>query len=146
MSLNKVNLIGNVGNITVKTVNGVKVANLSLATNEKAFKTKSGKEVPEHTEWHHVVLWRNLAEIAEIHIQVGAQIFVDGKINSSMYTDKQGIERMNYNIVAERFQILGKKEKANKQAPAATNFPPLEEKNLASNLNEEQDENDGLPF
>ena len=53
---------------------------------------------------------------------------------------------MNYNIVAERFQILGKKEKANKQAPAATNFPPLEDKNLASNLNEEQDENDGLPF
>ncbi len=146
MSLNNVKLIGHVGNITVKTVNGVKVANLSLATNEKGFTTKSGKEVPEHTEWHHVVLWRNLAEIAENHIQVGAQIYVDGKINSSMYTDKQGIERMNYNIVAERFQILGKKEKTNKQAPAVTNFPPLEEKNIAPNLNEEQDENDDLPF
>ena len=64
MSLNKVQIIGNVGNITIKDVKGVKVANLSVATNERAFKTKSGKEVPEHTEWHRVVLWRNLAEVA----------------------------------------------------------------------------------
>ena len=145
MSLNKVQIIGNVGNITIKDVKGVKVANLSVATNERAFKTKSGKEVPEHTEWHHVVLWRNLAEVAEKNIKVGVQIYVDGKINSSMYTDAQGVERMSYNIVAERFQILGKQEKANKQAPQTENFP-ADVKNNTQNVNEEQDENDGLPF
>lgn len=145
MSLNKVQIIGNVGNITIKDVKGVKVANLSVATNERAFKTKSGKEVPEHTEWHHVVLWRNLAEVAEKNIKVGVQIYVDGKINSSMYTDAQGVERMSYNIVAERFQILGKQEKANKQAPKTENFP-ADVKNNTQNVNEEQDENDGLPF
>jgi single-strand DNA-binding protein len=145
MSLNKVQIIGNVGNITIKDVKGVKVANLSVATNERAFKTKSGKEVPEHTEWHRVVLWRNLAEVAEKNIKVGTQIYVDGKINSSMYTDAQGVERMSYNIVAERFQILGKQEKANKQAPQTENFP-ADVKNNTQNVNEEQDENDGLPF
>ena len=145
MSLNKVQIIGNVGNITIKDVKGVKVANLSVATNERAFKTKNGKEVPEHTEWHRVVLWRNLAEIAEKNIKVGTQIYVDGKINSSMYTDAQGVERMSYNIVAERFQILGKQEKANKQAPQTENFP-ADVKNNTQNVNEEQDENDGLPF
>ena len=145
MSLNKVQIIGNVGNITIKDVKGVKVANLSVATNERAFKTKNGKEVPEHTEWHRVVLWRNLAEIAEKNIKVGTQVYVDGKINSSMYTDAQGVERMSYNIVAERFQILGKQEKANKQAPQTENFP-ADVKNNTQNVNEEQDENDGLPF
>ena len=145
MSLNKVQIIGNVGNITIKDVKGVKVANLSVATNERAFKTKNGKEVPEHTEWHRVVLWRNLAEIAEKNIKVGTQIYVDGKINSSMYTDAQGVERMSYNIVAERFQILGKQEKANKQAPQTENFP-ADVQNNTQNVNEEQDENDGLPF
>ena len=145
MSLNKVQIIGNVGNITIKDVKGVKVANLSVATNERAFKTKSGKEVPEHTEWHRIVLWRNLAEVAEKNIKVGTQIYVDGKINSSMYTDAQGVERMSYNIVAERFQILGKQEKANKQAPQTENFP-ADVKNNTQNVNEEQDENDGLPF
>ena len=145
MSLNKVQIIGNVGNITIKDVKGVKVANLSVATNERAFKTKSGKEVPEHTEWHRIVLWRNLAEIAEKNIKVGTQIYVDGKINSSMYTDAQGVERMSYNIVAERFQILGKQEKANKQAPQTENFP-VDVKNNTQNVNEELDENDGLPF
>ena len=145
MSLNKVQIIGNVGNITIKDVKGVKVANLSVATNERAFKTKNGKEVPEHTEWHRVVLWRNLAEVAEKNIKVGTQIYVDGKINSSMYTDAQGVERMSYNIVAERFQILGKQEKANKQAPQTENFP-ADVQNNTQNVNEEQDENDGLPF
>ena len=145
MSLNKVQIIGNVGNIVIKDVKGVKVANLSVATNERAFKTKSGKEVPEHTEWHRIVLWRNLAEVAEKNIKVGTQIYVDGKINSSMYTDAQGVERMSYNIVAERFQILGKQEKANKQAPQTENFP-ADVQNNTQNVNEEQDENDGLPF
>ena len=145
MSLNKVQIIGNVGNIVIKDVKGVKVANLSVATNERAFKTKSGKEVPEHTEWHRIVLWRNLAEVAEKNIKVGTQIYVDGKINSSMYTDAQGVERMSYNIIAERFQILGKQEKANKQAPQTENFP-ADVQNNTQNVNEEQDENDGLPF
>ena len=146
MSLNKIQLIGNVGNINVKEVNGVKVANISLATNERGFTTKSGKEVPEHTEWHKVVLWRSLASSAEEKIKVGTQIYVEGKVNSSTYTDKTGVERISYNIIAERYQILGKQEKANSAPKPLENFPPAEVKHQAPNVGEEQDVNDGLPF
>ena len=146
MSLNKIQLIGNVGNINVKEVNGVKVANISLATNERGFTTKSGKEVPDHTEWHKVVLWRSLASSAEENIKVGTQIYVEGKVNSSMYTDKNGIERMSYNIVAEKYQVLGKKETANSAPKPLENFPPADVKHQAPNVGEEKDDNDGLPF
>lgn len=146
MSLNKIQLIGNVGNITIKDVKGVKVANLSLATNERGFTTKSGKEVPDHTEWHKIVLWRSLASSAEEKIKVGTQIYVEGKVNSSMYTDKNGVERMSYNIVAERYQILGKQEKANTAPKPVDNFPPAEVKHQAPNVGEQVDADDDLPF
>lgn len=105
--LNKAELIGNVGNITINEVNSVKVANISVATTERGFKTKDGKEVPERTEWHNVVLWRGLAEIAEKYIAKGTKLFIEGKLQTNEY-EKDGIKFRSTSIVATNVVLLGK--------------------------------------
>lgn len=105
--LNRAELIGNVGNITINEVNSVKVANISVATTERGFKTKDGKEVPERTEWHNVVLWRGLAEIAEKYITKGTKLFIEGKLQTNDY-EKDGIKFRSTSIVATNVVLLGK--------------------------------------
>lgn len=105
--LNRAELIGNVGNITINEVNSVKVANISVATTERGFKTKDGKEVPERTEWHNVVLWRGLAEIAEKYIAKGTKLFIEGKLQTNEY-EKDGIKFRSTSIVATNVVLLGK--------------------------------------
>ena len=106
--MNRAELIGNVGSITINEINSVKVANISLATNERGFKTKDGKEVPERTEWHNVVLWRHLAELAEKYINKGSKIFVEGKLQTREY-EKEGIKFRTTSIVATNIELLGNK-------------------------------------
>lgn len=136
--MNRAELIGNVGSITINDVNSVKVANISLATNERGFKTKDGKEVPERTEWHNIVLWRGLAEIAEKYITKGTKLFVEGKLQTRDY-EKDGIKFRATSIIATNIELLGSKPQS--EAPVDAPEPvPFTEQDIPA-----EGEN-GLPF
>lgn len=109
MSYNKVFLIGNVGkDPDVRHLeSGAVVAQFTLATSER-YKDKSGA-TQELTEWHNIVCWRQLAEIAEKYISRGTQIFVEGKIRTRNWTDQSGAKRYTTEIYADNIRLLGRK-------------------------------------
>jgi single-strand DNA-binding protein len=108
MSINKVILIGNAGkDPEVRYLeNNTPVCNFSLATNE-SYTNKSGERVT-NTEWHNIVLWRGLAEVAQNHVKKGTQLYIEGKIRTRSY-DKDGTKRYVTEIVADTMQLLGKR-------------------------------------
>ncbi|MDP4270390.1 MAG: single-stranded DNA-binding protein [Bacteroidota bacterium] len=112
MSVNKAILIGNVGkDPEVRYLDsGVAVATLTLATSERGYTTASGVQVPERTEWHNVVLWRGLAEVAEKYVKKGTQIYIEGKIRTRSYDDQNGVKRYVTEIQADVMQLLGKRD------------------------------------
>ena len=112
MSLNKVLLIGNVGREPdVRHLeSGASVATIGLATSER-FKDKNGN-TQEITEWHTVIYWRSLADVAERFIHKGTQIYVEGRIRSREYTDQSGQKRRVTEIIADNLQLLGKRQDA----------------------------------
>lgn len=133
--VNKVILIGNLGKdpeIRYLEGNLAKVK-FSLATSEH-YKDKNGNKV-EHTEWHHIVLWGGLAESAEKILKKGMQIYLEGKIQTRDWNDKQGIKKNITEIIVDSYQILQKKESTN---PSQNQFP-----NASS---DEMDKKDSLPF
>lgn len=111
MSVNKVILVGNVGkDPEVRYLdNDVVVANFTIATTERGFKARDGQTVPDRTEWHNVVAWRGLAKIIESYVKKGTQLFIEGKIRTRSYDDKDGIKRYMTEIFADNIQLLGKK-------------------------------------
>ena len=106
--INKVILIGNLGkDPEVRYLdNGVAVANISLATTEN-YKNKEGEKVSQ-TEWHDVVLWRGLAEVAEKYLKKGASIYIEGKIRTSKWVDKDDNSRYKTEIMADKMNMLSK--------------------------------------
>ncbi|MBX2891028.1 MAG: single-stranded DNA-binding protein [Saprospiraceae bacterium] len=108
--INKVTLIGNLGgDPEVRTLeNGTKVGRFSLATNEN-YKDKDGNW-QKQTEWHNVVVWRDLAERAEKFLKKGMQVFVEGKISYRKYTTQEGQDRYVTDIVANQIRMLEKQE------------------------------------
>lgn len=110
MSINKVILVGNVGkDPEVRYLdNGVAVANFSLATSE-TYTAKSGERVT-NTEWHNIVAWRGLAEVAEKYIKKGKQLYIEGKIKTRSYDDKDGVKKYMTEIYADSMQMLGRKD------------------------------------
>ena len=106
--INKVILVGNVGrDPEVRYLdNGVVIAKFPIATSE-TYTNKSGEKVT-NTEWHNIVLWRKLAEVADKYIKKGSSLYIEGKIRSRSYEDKDGIKRYITEIVADNMQMLGK--------------------------------------
>jgi len=108
--VNKVILIGHAGkDAEVRYLdNNVAVATFSLATSE-TYLAKNGEKVTT-TEWHNIVAWRGLGEFAGKYIQKGRQLYIEGKIRSRSYDDKDGVKKYITEIVADSIQLLGKKE------------------------------------
>ncbi len=108
-SLNKVMLIGNLGkDPEVRyTGSGQAVASFSIATSEK-FKNKSG-EWEERTEWHRITLWGKQAEIAGEYLAKGRTVFIEGRLQTRKYTDRDGNEKYSTEIIGDRMQMLGGK-------------------------------------
>lgn len=106
MSVNKVILVGHVGkDPDVKHLDGgVTVARFSLATSE-SYTDKSGQKVNQ-TEWHNIVVWRGLADIAEKYVRSGKLLYIEGKLKTDSY-EKDGVKRYNTNVVCESFKFLG---------------------------------------
>ena len=126
--MNKVFLKGNVGQDPKITTfqDGGKVAQFSLATTEKGFKTKDGKDVPEKTTWHNIVVKRSgLAGICEQYVKKGTPLLIEGKIDNRQYEDNEGVTRWISEIVVEEMELLPSGQKR-EQAPAPAPDPDRE--------------------
>jgi len=137
--VNKVILIGNLGrDPEVRYLEGgTVVAKFPLATSEP-YKDKTGRRI-DQTEWHNIVLWRGLAEVAEKYLKKGMSVFIEGKIKSRSWDDKEGIRKHITEIVADTLTILGKRE----EHIASANNATKEEHNSSQSLTESPND---LPF
>lgn len=147
MSLNKVILIGNVGrDPEVRYISdNVPVASFTLATTKRGYKTQDGKEVPEKTEWHNIVIWRGLAKVAEQYVRKGTQLYVEGELQTRSW-EKDGVKHYTTEIIANDMQLLGRKSDnvaTGAPAPASVAKPaaPQNEDPFAADGSD-----DGLPF
>tara|TARA_Y100001954_G_C15580502_1_gene488094 strand:- start:379 stop:789 length:411 start_codon:yes stop_codon:yes gene_type:complete len=133
--VNKVILVGNLGkDPEVRYLDsGVAVANFSLATTEN-YKNKEGERVSQ-TEWHNIVFWRGLAEVAEKYLKKGDSVYVEGKIKTRKWEDKEGNTRYSTEILADNMTMLGKK-----------NSKETLNQELSSNEKLESNDQDDLPF
>jgi len=151
MSVNKVILVGNVGkDPEVRHLDsGVAVANFSLATSE-SYTAKNGERVTT-TEWHNIVLWRGLAEVAEKYVTKGRQLYIEGRIRTRNYDDKDGNKRYITEIYGDVMQMLGNRsdnQQGGDQASQTQSTPAPQ--NTSTTVNEPDPDDDGgdddLPF
>ncbi len=143
MSVNKVILVGHVGqDPEVRYLdNNTPVCTIRMATSD-VYKNKSGERVTT-TEWHNVVLWRGLAEVAEKYVKKGSQIYIEGKLRTRSWDDKDKNKRYTTEIVADVMQLLGKRaDESGATAPAPHIDQPTSEKPQV----DEPDLTNDLPF
>ena len=154
-SVNKVILIGNLGkDPEVRHLeSGVGVANFSIATSETYKDRNSGERVSQ-TEWHNVVLWRGLADIAEKYLKKGDKIYIEGKLRTRSWQDQQGNNRYTTEVIADNMTMLGKASEKTANDSMVSSANQNKEATISANnsekLSEEfsspEDENDDLPF
>lgn len=140
--VNKVILVGNLGkDPEVRHLeNGATVANFPIATTE-SYKDRNGNR-QEQTEWHNIVLWRGLAEIAEKYLRKGNQVYIEGKLRSRSWEDKEGNTRYITEVIGENLTMLGGRSDSNDSPAAAKSSKPAEKP--AESFQDEED--DDLPF
>jgi len=143
--VNKVILIGNVGkDPIIRHINeNTPVASFTLATNEVYVDAQGNRQ--KNTDWHNIVAWRNLAQLAEKYIHKGSQIYVEGKLKSRTYTDKDNQSRTIVEVVAEKIQLLGKKDGEDNTNNPAHESGNTNDVNINAELNSNVDGGD-LPF
>lgn len=129
--LNKVQLIGNLGkDPDVRTLDGgSKVCQFTLATTEKGYTLQNGTQVPDRTEWHNIVMWKGLAEVAEKYLHKGDKIYVEGKIRTRSHEDNNKVKRYLTEIFADNMEMLVVKQQQPQQFPPTSGaddlpFPP----------------------
>lgn len=139
MSVNKVILLGHLGKDPESKVleSGRRVTTFSLATTERAYKTASGTEIPERTEWHNVVAWNAAAEIAANYLKKGSKVYIEGKLKNRSYTDNTGAKRYVTEVFVDQLELIDSR----KPADPATTADPMPESNNSNSQNE-----DDLPF
>jgi single-strand DNA-binding protein len=116
-SVNKAILLGNLGRDPEMRYapSGDAIANFSIATTE-TWKDKSGQK-QERTEWHRLTAFGKLAEIAGEYLKKGSSVYVEGRIQSDKYTDKEGNEKVSYGVVIDKLQMLGGKPSGQSESP-----------------------------
>ncbi len=147
MSLNKVILIGNVGRDpeVQHFEGGNAVANFSLATTERGYKLSNGTEVPERTEWHRIVVRKDQVPFVERWVKKGSSVYVEGKIRSRSYEDKNGMKRDVYEIVCDKIEFFGSKRSSGGGSDSATVAEKPAVAPFSSPFDSEA-ETDDLPF
>lgn len=139
MSVNKVILLGHLGKDPESKVleSGRRVTTFSLATTERAYKTASGTEIPERTEWHNVVAWNAAAEISANYLKKGSKVYIEGKLKNRSYTDNTGAKRYVTEVFVDQLELIDSR----KPADPATTAAPMPESNNSNSQND-----DDLPF
>ncbi|WP_333616738.1 single-stranded DNA-binding protein [Bacteroides pyogenes] len=129
--MNKVMLIGNVGKEPdIRYYDSDQaVAQFPLATTERGYTLQNGTQVPDHTDWHNVLMWRGLAKVAEKYVHKGDRIYIEGRIRYRSYDDQKGQRRYVTEIWADNMELL-----TSKQAIGET-----EQRNAAKTADEHQD-------
>ena len=123
--MNKIFLRGNVGDDPKITdfENGGKVAQFSLATTERGYKTKEGREIPDETTWHNIVVRKTgLAKVCADYVRKGTPLLLEGRIRNRQYTDSQGTDRYITEVVVENMELLGGKREG-APAPSPEDMP-----------------------
>lgn len=145
-SVNKVILVGHLGkDPEIRYLdNNVSVCSFPFATSETY--TKDGVRV-KHTEWHNIVMWRNLADMAVKYLQKGKLVYIEGRLRTRNYEDKEGVRRYVTEIVGESFKLLGRPSDFGQAGKPVQD----EDKNDSGkeeevDFTENNDEVDGLPF
>ena len=141
MSVNKVIIIGFCGrDPEIRYMpSGEQVTSIAVATTDR-WRDKATGEQKEATEWHRISFFGKLAEIAGQYLKKGSQVYVEGKLRTQKYTDKDGIERYQTNIIASTMQMLGSKQDENTQ-PAST-----KQDNRRNTYQAGKDGSDDIPF
>lgn len=108
--VNKVILVGNVGlDPEVRTTeSGVKVARVRLATTERIYNRQTNENT-ELTEWHTITLWRGLADVVDKYVRKGSQLYIEGRLRTREWTDKDNIKRYSTEIMADEMKLLGRR-------------------------------------
>jgi single-strand DNA-binding protein len=137
MSVNKVILMGHTGkDPVVKTFdNGGVVAQFPLATTKRGFTTKDGREIPERTEWHNIVLPNDLAKIAGQYVKKGDKLYIEGELRTRSYEDNNGVKRYVTEVYGYNMEMLSPKKDGQTTQQGDAPTPPIPD----------QDEDD-LPF
>ena len=144
--INKVILVGNLGREpeTRFTPDGLAVTNLALATSE-SWKDKQTGQVQERTEWHRVVLYARLAEIASEYLKKGSKIYIEGKLRTNKWQDKSGNDRYTTEIIAGELQMLD-----SRGGSSNSNFSPRQDESPTNNQQQtsmaSDDFDDDIPF
>ena len=130
MSVNKIILLGNVGKDPEVRYfdNGGAVANFTLATTERGYTAANGTQVPDRTEWHNIVLWRGLAEVAEKYVKKGSKLYIEGKIRTRSYDDANGNKRYISEVWGDVMEMLDRKQDGSGAASVSFPQPPAEPK------------------
>mgnify|MGYP000925597254 FL=1 len=147
MSLNKAILIGRLGHDPeVRYMpNGEAVCNFSIATSETWNDRQTGQR-QERTEWHNVTLYRRMAEVAGQYLKKGSQVYIEGRIQSRKYTDKNGIERTAYEIIGSEMKMLGGGNDSGQQNAQHTPPAPPSRQAPAAPAQPVDDIDDDVPF
>ena len=122
MSINRVFLIGNVGKQPeIRESNGSKFATFSLATTDKGYTSKDGRQVPDRTEWHNIVANGAIVSVIERHVTQGSKLYIEGKLRTRKYTDRNNVERQTTEIMLDYMEFVGAKPQS--AAPATATVP-----------------------
>lgn len=147
-SVNKVILVGNLGkDPEIRHLeNGATVANFSIATSENYKDRKTGEKVSQ-TEWHNIVAWRGLAEIAEKYLKKGQKVYIEGKLKTRTWQDKDGNNRYSTEVITENLTMLG----SGNQNESKNNFVDNSANQVSENKTSEKEfsapsDEDDLPF
>jgi single-strand DNA-binding protein len=124
--MNKVMLIGNVGqDPQIRYIDqNVCVAQIRLATTEKGYTLQNGTQVPDRTEWHTVIFWRKQAELVEKYVKKGDKLYVEGKLQTRTWDDKQGIRHQAVEVMAENMEFISRAARKPEETAAPAPVTP----------------------
>ena len=145
-SLNKVIIIGNLGRDPESRYmpSGEQVTSIAVATTDR-WRDKATGDLKEQTEWHRISFFGKLAEIAGQYLKKGSQVYVEGRIRTNKYTDRDGVERYQTQIIADTMQMLGSKQEGSAQ-PAQHNSYAEAKQTGRRNNPPASDPDDDIPF
>jgi single-strand DNA-binding protein len=149
-SVNKVMLLGNLGKDpeTRHLENGTTVTSFSIATSE-SYKDRTSGEIITQTDWHNIVLWRGLAEIADKYVKKGDKVFIEGKLRTRTWQDQEGNNRYTTEVIGDNMVMMGKNDNAGQNPQGGNTAQPAQPNTTTPTTTSppaSESDDDDLPF